>query len=107
MNNVLTTKKHAKKVAKKKTVTKVTDRRNKPNRFRLEVSFPLAGKIDYRDTEEKIEKLLRKSCDGAGAGFGQRDLSFYNLTKGRITTMVGLLLNAKIKGLTIGISPDP
>lgn len=41
----------------------------------LYVSFPL-NCPDLWEIQEKIEKAIKRTCDGSGAGFGMRDLDW-------------------------------
>lgn len=47
--------------------------------FRLFVSFPLDG--NWSETDDVIQKAVRKGCDGSGAGMGERDISWTFGTK--------------------------
>lgn len=52
----------------------------------------------YISTTRKIEDILGIS-DGSGAGFGERDLQYYNKTKTETKEMQKLVKNLKIKKL--------
>lgn len=71
----------------------------KKTEYSLGVSFPFGE--NYQTIEKKIEKLIGIEVGGSGAGFGQRDLSFYSFDKKQLEDAVVKLKKSRIKGLEI------
>lgn len=64
--------------------------------YALTISYSGMG-----DADSKIEKVIGKSCDGSGFGFGARDMSFYYRSKKDMLAARRRLYRAKAAGIPL------
>lgn len=81
-----------------KTKRKPKPKKAPARKYCLEVSFPVKDMSEWERGNTQVTKCLGHS-DGAGTGFGYRDMSWYDLTKQKAERMRARVLKVGVRGI--------